>query len=111
MNLKKETRLLLVSEIDGYIVGVVIRGYAGIEGVSVYRSCFELYNALLSKKGILAEVNYVVEVGSCRNINNIKALRLEDIEDRDIKKAVEETIRIIELAKLRFRQLKAMQIY
>lgn len=109
MNLKKEVRLLLIDEIEGYIVAIVIRGYAGIEGAIVFENCLKLLDALRSKKGLLAEVNYIIETNVCGDLG-FKSIPLTAIEDKSILKAVIETKKMVLLAKLRFVQLKVKQL-
>ncbi|MEM1526138.1 MAG: hypothetical protein QW775_01045 [Ignisphaera sp.] len=108
MNIKKEARLLLISELDGYIVATVIRGYAGIEGIVVFNSCTELQEALKLGKGLLAEVNYVVSgFDLCKNMN-IRSISTIDIEDKDVEEAIKETAKIISLMKLRYLQSRLL---
>lgn len=108
MNIKKEARLLLISELDGYIVATVIRGYAGIEGTVVFNNCAELQEALKLGKGLLAEVNYVVSgFDACKNLD-VRSISIEDIEDKDIEEAIKETAKVISLMKLRYLQSKLL---
>lgn len=105
MNLKKEVRLLLIDEIEGHIVAVVIRGCAGVEGAIVFEDCSKLREALRSRKGLLAEVSYVVDTDVCGDLG-LKSISLGAINNRDIAEAVKEAKRVLSLTKLRFIQLK-----
>lgn len=105
MNLKKEVRLLLIDEIEGHIIAVVIRGCAGVEGAVVFEDCSRLREALRSRKGLLAEVSYVIDTHVCSDLG-LKSISLGAINDREIVEAVKEAKRILTLTKLRFIQLK-----
>lgn len=109
MSLKKEVRLLLLSEIDNYIIATVIRGHAGVEGIAIFEDCTTLQNMIKSKKGILAEVNYIVEADVCRDLD-LKAVQPNKIEDKDILEAVIETQKILFLMKIRFVQTRVQYI-
>jgi hypothetical protein len=110
MNIKKEARLLLLMEFDNYIIAIVIRGFAGIEGVAFYNNCSELSEVLKRGKGLLAEVNYIVsEYDVCKNLE-LKHISIEDINDKDILKAVNEAANIFTKAKARYTVLKALSL-
>lgn len=105
MRLKKETRMLLVDRLDDKIVAIVIRGYAGVESIIALDSCPDLNELLRSRKGIAAEVNYVLENSICRDLA-VKTIALSEVEDEDIVKAVEEAMRIASVARARYARLR-----
>lgn len=105
MDLKKETRILVIDRLDRYIVAAVVRGFSGVEGIILVDSCLELHNMLESRKGIAAEVNYILENDVCGDMG-FRALKLDSIRDRDIVKALQETIRILSASKAKLTQLK-----
>lgn len=106
MSLKKESRLLLIDRVDDHIVALVIRGSAGVENILVFDNCLELQKMLELRKGIMAEVNYVVENSVCENIN-YRTISLSLVRDRDVIEAVKEASKIILIAKLRFTEIKS----
>jgi len=107
MNIKKESRILLLIELDSYIAAVVVRGLAGIEGVVLYENCNEMYEALKSGRGLLAEVNYVVsEYNICGDLE-LKRISIEEIEDKDLLQAINEVINILKKTKIRYTVLKS----
>jgi hypothetical protein len=44
MQLKKESRILIVDRINNVVVGVVLRGIVGIEDIVVFSDCNHLIN-------------------------------------------------------------------
>lgn len=106
MNIKKESRLLLLSELDNNIVVAVVRGYAGIEGTALYNDCDDLREALKSGRGLLAEVNYVISNYNICGELGLRTISLNEIEDEDLLKAIKEVANMLLKVKLRYALLK-----
>lgn len=110
MSIKRESRLLLLTEMDGFIIATVVRGYAGIEGMTLYSSCDELRQALKSGKGLLAEANYILtDYDICKELEG-KHIALEEMNDENLTKVVSEVVDILSKLKLRYLIFKALQL-
>ncbi|MEM0490089.1 MAG: hypothetical protein QXH73_02605 [Ignisphaera sp.] len=107
MQLKKETRILLINEVEGCIVATVLRGRARIENIIPIESCDKLIEFLESRKGIAAEINYVLDNNVCRSVSQ-KSISLSEIKDRELIEAVKEVEEIIKKAKARMIQIRLL---
>lgn len=105
MHLKRESRILVLDRISDKIIAIVIRGYAGIEDTILLDNCIELDNFLKSRKGISGEINYILENTICPELNH-KTISISSIKDRNIIKAIEETLKILNIVKSKLTQLK-----
>jgi hypothetical protein len=106
VHLKKESRILIIDKFNSFIIGLVIRGIAGIENSVVFKSCNELYNFLMKGVGIAGEVNYIIlRSDICKEIQSdfkTKIITIDDIKDKELINEIKETFKIIHVLLLKY---------
>lgn len=106
VHLKKESRILIIDKFSSFIIGLVIRGIAGIENSVVFRSCNELHNFLMKGVGIAGEVNYIIlRSDICKEIQSdfkTKIITIDDIKDKELINEIKETFKIIHVLSLKY---------
>lgn len=106
VHLKKESRILIIDKFSSFIIGLVIRGIAGIENSVVFRSCNELHSFLMKGVGIAGEVNYIIlRSDICKEIQSdfkTKIIAIDDIKDKELINEIKETFKIIHVLLLKY---------
>lgn len=107
MYLKKETRILIIDRLDNFIIGLVVRGIAGIENSIIFKNCNELYSFLMQKTGIAGEVNYIMlNRDICTELKlalpNIKNITVSDVKDGELLAEIKEVLRILHSLALKY---------
>lgn len=105
MQLKRETRILFLDKVENHVVAIVIRGTAGVENIIPIESCDKLVKFLESRKGIAAEINYILENSVCENVDQ-KTINFTEIGYRELKETVKEVTEMMNKVKMKLLQLK-----
>lgn len=106
MHLKKESRILVISKLSRFIVGLVIRGVEGVENSVLFRDCDELYNFLSQGLGLAGEINYIISSNNlCVEVlqhQKVKTISLDDVKDRQLLAEIREILRVLQIVSLKY---------
>ncbi|MCS7110761.1 MAG: hypothetical protein N3D82_05475 [Ignisphaera sp.] len=106
MHLKRESRILIVGRLNDFIVGLIIRGIAGIENSVLFKNCSELYRFLSQGIGLAGEVNYIIlnDVVCTEPVphQRVKSISIDDVEDERLLAEIKEALKIMHTVSLRY---------
>lgn len=114
MHLKKETRILIIDKLDDFVIGLIIRGIAGIENSIVFKDCNELYNFLNRGIGIAGEINYImINNDTCTKLKlnpKIKIIDINSIKDEELLTEIKEVLKTLQTLSLKYIIYKTSQL-
>ncbi len=114
MYLKKETRILIIDKLDNFIIGLIIRGIAGIENSVVFKDCNELSSFLSRGMGVAGEINYIIiNNDTCAELKlnpKAKIISINHIEDEELLTEIKEVLKILQILSLKYTIYKTSQL-
>lgn len=106
MRLKKESRILVIDSVEGYVAALVLRGVVGVEEGLVFDNCSELVEFIERGRDVAGEINYLVDLNNvCRELNvrtrvgKAKKLVPNDLDDPEIRESIKEADKVFKILK------------